>query len=61
MEGSASGFPVDALPLAMVALERNVVRWLDVFMVRREVGAMHGDVRGLGVAPRPVREAPQLQ
>jgi hypothetical protein len=61
VEGSASGFPVDALPLAMLALERNIIRWLDVAMVRREVGAQHGDVLGLGLAPRAVREAHLLQ
>lgn len=57
VEGRSSGLPVDALPLAMVALERNIVRWLDVSMVRREIGAEHLDVLGLGVAPRALRMA----
>jgi hypothetical protein len=61
VEASTSGFPVDALPLAMVALERNTLRWLDPFLVRREVGADAGDGLGLGLPPRAVREAYLLQ
>jgi hypothetical protein len=57
VEGNAGGMPVDAVPLAMVALERNIVRWLDVAMVRREIGAEQQDILGLGVAPRAVRAA----
>jgi hypothetical protein len=61
VEGTARGLPVDALPLAMVLLDQGVVRWIDVFLVRREVGSSHGDVLGLGFAPRAVREAHLLQ
>lgn len=61
VEGAARGLPVDALPLAMVLLDQGVVRWLDVFLVRREVGSTHGDVLGLGYAPRAVREAHLVQ
>lgn len=61
VQSDRSGFPVDALPLAMVALERNTVRWIDVFLVRREIGSAHADVLGLGVAPRALREAHLLQ
>lgn len=61
VEGAARGLPVDALPLAMVLLDQGVVRWLDVFLVRREVGSTHGDVLGLGYAPRAVREAYLVQ
>jgi len=57
VEGSSTGLPVDAVPIAMVALERNVIRWLDVAMVRREIGAEHADILGFGVAPRAVRAA----
>jgi hypothetical protein len=53
--------PTEALPLAMVALNRGVVEWVDPFMVRREVGAEHGDVLGLDFAPRASREAYLLQ
>jgi hypothetical protein len=49
------------LPLAMVLLNRGTVQWVDPYMVRREVGADHGDVLGLGFAPRALREAHLLQ
>lgn len=55
------GVPVGALPLAMIALDRGVLRWVDPFLVRREVGAEHGDVLGIGFAPRALREAHLLQ
>jgi hypothetical protein len=57
VEGSNAGLPVDAVPLAMVALERNIIRWIDVAMVRREIGAEQQDILGLGVAPRALRVA----
>ncbi|WP_163778263.1 hypothetical protein [Myxococcus vastator] len=53
--------PVDALPLAMLALDRGTLRWLDTFLVRREVGAEQRGVVGFGVAPRELREAHALQ
>lgn len=49
--------PVDALPLAMIALERGVLKWVDEFLVRREVGSEQADFLGLGGAPRALREA----
>ena len=55
------GIPSATLPLAMVALDRGVVRWVDPFMVRREVGTEHGNTIGLGLAPRALREAHLLQ
>jgi hypothetical protein len=61
VDRGVKGIPVGALPLAMIALERGAVRWVDPFMVRREVGAEHGDVLGLGFAPRALREAHLLQ
>lgn len=53
----AGALPANALPLAMVALTAGVVQWLDMHLVRREVGADHGDLLGLGFAPRALREA----
>ncbi len=61
VEGASRGLPIDALPLAMVLLDQGVVRWVDVFLARREVGSSHGDVLGLGYAPRAVREAHLVQ
>lgn len=59
--GTAKGTAAGALPLAVVSLNRGVVEWVDVFMVRREVGATQADVVGLGFAPRALREAHLLQ
>jgi hypothetical protein len=49
------------LPLAMASLTRSTIDWLDPFLVRREVGAEHGDILGLNLAPRALREAHALQ
>lgn len=61
VEGRPLGTPPGALPLALVFLANSVVQWVDNFMVRREVGAEHGDVLGMGFAPRAAREALVLQ
>ena len=57
VDGSQLGQPEGVLPLAMVALNLGVLQWLDMFMVRREVGALDHDVFGLGLSPRALREA----
>ncbi|HVE82519.1 MAG TPA: hypothetical protein VND93_06715 [Myxococcales bacterium] len=49
--------PVDALPIAMLAIDGGVIRWVDEWMVRREVGGEQEAVVGFGVAPRHTREA----
>lgn len=59
--GTAKGSAAGALPLALVALNGGKVEWVDVFLVRREVGASQSDVVGLGFAPRALREAHLLQ
>jgi hypothetical protein len=62
VSGQTSGILAEeALPIAMLALNRGTVQWIDNFMVRREVGAEHGDVLGLGLSPRATREAYLLQ
>jgi hypothetical protein len=61
VERGTKGVPAGVLPLAMIAIDRNVVQWVDPYMVRREVGAEHGDILGLGYAPRALREAYLLQ
>lgn len=50
-ERQRAGALQDALPLAMVCIEAGALRWLDVWMVRREVGAE--DTLSAGLAPRP--------
>lgn len=57
IEGSRKGQPTGVLPLAMIALNLGVIQWLDVFMVRREVGALDHDVFGLGLSPRALKES----
>lgn len=56
-EGSKKGQPMGVLPLAMIALNLGVIQWLDVFMVRREVGALNHDVLGLGLSTSALQEA----
>ncbi|AUX37457.1 MULTISPECIES: hypothetical protein [Sorangium] len=57
LEQAARGIPPETLPLAMISLERGYVRWVDPYLVRREIGAEHGGVVGFGVASRALREA----
>ncbi len=45
----------------MIALENNVLAWLDEAMVRRELGADRGDLPGLGFSPRALRLAHLMQ
>lgn len=61
VEGTDRGLPADVLPLAMLALDANTLRWIDVPMLRRELGADRGDLPGLGIAPRALRLAHLLQ
>jgi hypothetical protein len=49
--------PAEILPLAVVALTGDNVRWIDVHVVRRQAGQAHSDVLGFGFAPRLLREA----
>ena len=53
--------PANALPLAMIMLKGGHLQWVDPFLVRREVGAEHEDLVGLGLSPRAIREAFLLQ
>lgn len=55
--GEAAGLPQDALPLAMLAMERGTVRWIDAAMVRRETGADTPLAVSIGARPRPLAEA----
>jgi hypothetical protein len=53
-EESLKGQPEDVLPLAMLALDHGIIKWLDVFMVRREIGLRERNIWGLGLSPRPL-------
>lgn len=59
--GEASGLQQDALPLAMVALERGALRWIDTALVRRETGADTPLQVSMGSPPRAQAEAFVLQ
>ena len=45
--GASPGVPVNAPSLAMVALNRGVVEWIDPYLVRREAALDQGDLLGL--------------
>ena len=59
--GDTQGLPQDALPLAMLALERGAIRWIDMSLVRRETGAELAAEITLGARPRALAEAFVLQ
>jgi hypothetical protein len=56
-----TGLPQNILPLAMLALDGGSIRWIDVAMVRREIGADSGVRVSLGVRPRALAEAHLVQ
>lgn len=55
------GLVTDALPIAMVAIDRGRLVWVDPHLVRREIGAEAGDILGVTGAPLALREAFMLQ
>ena len=59
--GRGGAMPQDALPLAMLGLDRGMVRWVDMAMVRRETGAESGVHAMFASRPRAIAEAFVLQ
>jgi hypothetical protein len=57
VEKSAGGTPIDAVPLALVQLERGFVRWADAWLVRREIGTIHDGIAAFSRSPRALAEA----
>lgn len=55
--GRGAAMPQDALPLAMLGIDRGTVRWIDTAMVRRETGAESGVHAMFGGRPRAIAEA----
>ncbi len=55
--GSGQAMPQDALPLAMLAVDRGTVRWIDTAMVRRETGLDSGLHVGVSKRSRALAEA----
>jgi hypothetical protein len=47
----------EALPLAMVAMRRGAIDWVDPYLVRRELGTDREDVLGFGRSRRAARVA----
>lgn len=54
---SGQAMPKDALPLAMLAIDRGTVRWVDTAMVRRETGLDSGLHVGISKRSRALAEA----
>lgn len=59
--GQAGGAPQNILPLALIALDRGVLQWIDVAMVRRELGADSGIQVAISGRPRALAEAHVIQ
>jgi hypothetical protein len=57
VEKAATGTPAEALPVAVVQMDRGFILWIDPWLTRREIGAEHAGVAGFGLTPRSVREA----
>jgi hypothetical protein len=57
VERAAPAIPPEILPLAVVALAGDNLRWIDVHLVRRQAGQAQADVLGFGFAPRLLAEA----
>ena len=61
VEGATKGVPAGVLPLAMIALDRGLLQWVDPYMVRREIGSEQRNILGLGLSHPALREAHLLQ
>jgi hypothetical protein len=57
VNGGQLDLPPEVLPLAVVALVGDKLRWIDMHLLRRQAGQQHADVLGFGFAPRLLREA----
>lgn len=57
LKTASNGTPNEVLPLAMIALNRGVVEWIDQFLVRREFGAESSQILALGQPSKALRAA----
>ncbi len=57
LKTASNGMPTEVLPLAMIALNRSEVEWVDPFMVRRELGAESSQILALGQSSKALRYA----
>ena len=57
VDRAAGGPAIDAVPLALVQLDRGFVLWIDSWLVRREIGTTHEGAGAFVRAPRGLAEA----
>ena len=57
VERAEVGTAVDAIPLAIVRLERGFIVWVDPWLVRRELGTAHEGIGKFSRGPRALVEA----
>lgn len=57
LNASLGQLPRQVLPLALVALDRGVIRWIDPFLARRQVGTMFDPMSDLNLTSYADREA----
>lgn len=57
LDGGPIELPPETLPLAVVAVVGDQIRWIDEALLRRRAGQATADALGFGFAPRPLREA----
>jgi hypothetical protein len=57
LAGSNQASLANVLPIAMLALSRGVVKWVDCWLVRRELGGDSRQILALGGVSRALREA----
>lgn len=58
LQRADAGFAFEAVPLAMLQLDRGFVRWVDPWLVRREIGEAYD---GMGAERRPPRALVEAQ
>lgn len=58
--GNGPTLPASMLPLAMIALDRNIIQWIDMYLVRRDSGPQPSSLR-LGLADPAAQQAFLMQ
>ncbi len=61
LEKTMADIPPSSLPLAMMELDGNTLRWLDMHLVRRQAGSNRADSYGLGYVDSSNRAAHAVQ
>ena len=58
--GNGPALPASMLPLAMIGLDRNVIQWIDTYLVRRDSGPQSSSLQ-LGLADPATQQAFLMQ